>query len=266
MATQQLRISILMAILILSICISTSVQAIKPVPEKEPRRVGDEFAIAIENGDLQKIKALIKEGNKPDTPIEYGNHKTTPLIKASWDGQLEIAKYLVSADTDINFADTTGRTALLQAVFRDRMEIAKFLIDKGARVDVRDRFESTPIGTAAHKGNIDMLKLLIGAKADLASESDGNTPIMLAASGGHIETIEFLVKQGVSVNQTSKQTGRTAIFSAIHLERPDVVRALIRLKANVNVRSKLGETPLKEAMKSKNQNIIEMLRAAGAKD
>ncbi len=260
------RISTLMAILVLSICISTSIEAIKPPPEKEPRSAGDEFAIAIEKGDLDKIKELIKEGNKPDTPIDYGEHKTTPLIKASWDGQIEIVKYFISADADINFADTSGRTALLEAVNRNRIEIARFLIEKGAKVGIRDRFESTPIGTAAHSGNMNMLKLLIDAKADLASESHGNTPIMLAASGGHIEIIEFLVSQGVSVNQTSKRTGRTAIFSAIHLVKPEVIRALIRLKANINVRSKLGETPLNEAIKSKNQNIIEMLRAAGAKE
>jgi len=141
----------------------------------------------------------------------------------------------------------------------------KFLIKKGANVNVSDSFGSTPIGKAAARGNIQMVKLLIVAKADLASESHGNTPLMLAAGAGQIEMVEFFLKQGVPVNQISKLTGRTAIFSAIHSERSEMVRALIRLKADVNVRSKLEETPLKEAMNSKNTEIIEMLKAAGAK-
>ena len=51
--------------------------------------------MAIEEGDLDAVKALIEdEAAAVDTPIEYGEHSITPILKASWDGDLPIVQYL----------------------------------------------------------------------------------------------------------------------------------------------------------------------------
>jgi ankyrin repeat protein len=60
-------------------------------------------------------------------------------------------------------------------------------------------------------------------------------------------------------------SGQTALFSAIYAGNAEMVQAFIDLKANVNFRTKDGETPIKAAQKGDQTDIIELLKAAGGK-
>src|SRR5262245_3395004 len=86
---------------------------------------GDRFAVAIEKGDLDAVKALVEGGSKADTLIEYGEHKITPLMKACWDGEQEIAAYLLDQGANINAADDQGATPLSNAISREHVEIVQ---------------------------------------------------------------------------------------------------------------------------------------------
>jgi hypothetical protein len=98
------------------------------------------FAVAIESGDVEAIKALLAEGNKADTHIDYGENWITPLMKACWDGEKEIVEVLLAAGADVNAqAPGWGETALGQAVSRERVEIARLLIEKGAKLESRNK-------------------------------------------------------------------------------------------------------------------------------
>jgi len=88
---------------------------------------------------------------------------------------------------------------------------------------------------------------------------------MFAVSARKIDTARLLVNLGASVNQVSSLSGQTALFSAIYGANAEMVRALIDLKANVNFRTKDGDTPLKAAQKGDQTDLIEILKAAGAK-
>jgi ankyrin repeat protein len=80
------------------------------------RSVGDELAIAIEGGDLAKVKSLVEGGNPADTPIVYGENKQTPLFKAAGGGQTAIVKYLLSKGANVDADDFWGRSPLFAAV------------------------------------------------------------------------------------------------------------------------------------------------------
>src|SRR5687768_5384018 len=88
------------------------------------RPLGTRFAVAIEDGDLDAIKALIEEeGAKVDTPIEYTSSAITPLMKAAWDGDLPIVEYLISKGANVNARDTESKgTALMNAVRRSHTD------------------------------------------------------------------------------------------------------------------------------------------------
>jgi ankyrin repeat protein len=75
--------------------------------EREP---GTAFAIAIERHDVDAIKALLASGLSTETPIDYGEHKITPLLKAAWDGDEQIVATLLGAGAKVNAKATdTGK-------------------------------------------------------------------------------------------------------------------------------------------------------------
>jgi len=231
----------------------------------EGKDPGTEFAIAIESGNLDAVKALVEGGAKPDTLIEYGEHKITPLMKACWDGKQDIAEYLIGAGADVNASDDAGETPIFSAIKRERPELTQLLIDKGAKVNVKDSRQFTPLTVAAAAGADRIVEPLIKAGADVKAETYGLTPLMFAVAARKIDTVRLLISLGASINQASSMSGQTALFQAIYGANAEMVKVLIELKANVNFRTKDGETPLKAAQKGDQTDLIEILKAAGAK-
>src|SRR5213075_912136 len=91
------------------------------------------------------------------------------------------------------------------------------------------------------------------------------TPMMFAASAGNVDMIRFLVKRGAKVNHGVKEGAQTALLSAIYGAKPDAVQALVDLKADVNAKTKDGDTPLKVAMKGDQDDIVK-IQARGGKE
>lgn len=232
----------------------------------EERSVGTRFAVAIENGDLEAVRELIEGGAAVDTPIDYGEHAITPLLKAAWDGQAGIVEYLLAKGADVNAQATdTKETALMNAISHGNVAIVKALLAAKADVSLRNAFDFTPFTSAVAAGNQEIAALLLDAGAKVNDATSGLTPLAFAVSGGNVEMIRFLVTHGADVNHGAKAGGMTALVSAILAAQIDSVRTLIELKADVNATMKDGTTPLKLARKGDQEEIVALLVAAGAK-
>ena len=227
---------------------------------------GTKFAVAIEEHDNDAVKALLASGLSTETTIDYGEHKITPLIKAAWDGDEEIIKTLLAAGAKVNAKATdTGETALLNAVSTKRIALVEILLKAGADLTIKNRFDFNALNIAAAAGNQEMAALLLDHGANVETDTSTLTPLMFAASGGNVDMIRFLVKRGAKVNHGAKEGKQTALLSAIYGGHPDAVQALVELKADVNAKTKDGDTPLKVAMKGDQDDIVKILKAAGAK-
>ena len=95
----------------------------------------------------------------------------------------------------------------------------------------------------------------------------GLTPIMFAISGKKTEMVTALLDLGVDVNYASKSgnVGQTALYSAIQMGDAEMVKLLLAHKANPNAKTKAGETLLQQAQKGDQEDIVALLKAAGAK-
>jgi ankyrin repeat protein/DNA-directed RNA polymerase subunit RPC12/RpoP len=128
------------------------------------KRLYSKLMDAIESNDIDSLRRIIKKGvdvNYSKTP----GRTWTPLMFASYNGNLEAVKYLIAAGANINAqADNTydmisgepneiiegrGRTALMEAVHQGNTETVDFLLENNADPNPKDRFGNTALYIAA---------------------------------------------------------------------------------------------------------------------
>ena len=227
---------------------------------------GVKFAVAIEEGDVDEVRALLKSGLSTETVIDYGDHEITPLLKAAWEGKPAIVKVLLDAGAKIDArASDTRETPLMNAISSGNMEVLAMLLAAGADTAPKNAFDFNALTTAVAAGKMNVAAMLLDAGAKVDEGASGLTPLMFAASAGNVGMIRFLARRGADVNHGVKSGGQTALLSAIYGAHPEAVQALIELKADVNAKTKDGDTPLIAARKGDQEDIVKLLEAAGAK-
>lgn len=111
------------------------------------------------------------DGNSIDKRAEHGN---TPLMRASIEGNLVIAKVLLELGADVKIKNDDGNQALWLACFSENPELVSLLIDSGCDIDNANVNGVTPLMYTASSGKEKMVKLLIdaGANAHIKSPDD----------------------------------------------------------------------------------------------
>jgi ankyrin repeat protein len=250
--------------LLLALCLAS------PAWAQADESPGARFHRAIYDGDLEAVKALLASGLSPNTPIERLKLTTTPVVLASSRGDLGIVRVLVEAGADVNAKEhskvrNVDHTALSMASELD-VEIVRYLLGKGAKVDERVEFGGTVLMAAARKGDPELIDVLLAAGANPNAEDDnGFTPLSCAVESGKESPVRTLVAKGADVNHANAGWKMTPLHHAIRAGSVDMVRLLLELKANPNARTKAGETPLTLAQKGDQEEVLALLKAAGAR-
>jgi len=241
---------------------------------EETRSLSTQFAVAIESNDVDKIKSMLEANVPPDTLIEYGEHKITPLMKAAHEGAAEIIELLLEAGANVNAQATDSKeTALMNAATRGHVTVVRSLLEHKADVKPSNTYGSNALNNAVGVGHIEVAEMLLEHGADVEKgwemKAEGVThslsPLMSAVASGNVEMIRFLAKKGADLNSGAKSGPQTPLILAIYQGKIESVNALIELKANVNAKTKDGDTALKAAQKGDQEDVIAILKAAGAK-
>jgi ankyrin repeat protein len=169
---------------------------------------------------------------------------------------------LIKRGVDVNTVDKSGNTLLIQAIRRDIPELFDYLLKNRARVNTRNKNGETALSIAAYTGSLAYAKKLIDAGAEV--NFFGWPPLSYAAYNGHYEIAEYLLKRGAEVNATT-ENGSTALFFAARFGHIEVVNLLLKNKADPTVVNENGETAVDWALKGKNTDIEDVLRAAGGR-
>lgn len=232
------------------------------------RTLGDEFVSAIERGDILAVKALVEGGADPDTAIEYGENRITPLIKASERGKRDIVKYLLAKGAKVNAPSTDGDTALMAAVKSGFDDIVPLLIAAGADVKAKDARGNTAFSLAAFGAHLEIADVLLQKGADPnQADPNGITPLLGAASMGNEEVLRYLVGKGAKVNAVTQLEygGSTALTTAARVGQVATVKVLLELGADPRLKMKSGATALSNAIESGNEEVVALIKAALAK-
>ena len=91
---------------------------------------------AAEEGDLKKVKLLLQQGrsiNERDPKVKFG---WTPLMAAIYQGNTNVAHFLIASGAGLDITDNTGDTALTLAMMRgdEALPLVEDLIAHGANV------------------------------------------------------------------------------------------------------------------------------------
>ena len=191
----------------------------------------------------------------------------SPLFLAAQQGHALVCELLISLGADVNgAAEDDESTPIYVAAFNGHAEVIKLLLRHGAVVDSRRIDGSTPLSIAVRRGHADVVKVLIDNKADVnAPRNDGITPLYIAVWRGSVELTELLLRDGkADPNAAPIGDGATALYVATYGMHLDVVKVLLKYKANVNAQNVDGATAAYIAGFHGDTKILELLHESGA--
>lgn len=140
----------------------------------------------------------------------------SPLMYASWDGDLEKASALINNGADVNLAEKSGSTPLHLAVIQGHFDLVKKLIESGANASLNK------------------------------NSNDNKSPLYLAAENGYIDIFSYLIDIGseLDIEQSDKMNDYTMLHAAVHRGKFDMVKHLLDLGFDPNSRNLDGQTPI----------------------
>ncbi len=221
---------------------------------------------AVKDGDTARLQELIAAGEDLEAQDKFVG---TALHWAALTGNADAARILIEAGADLNtHARGDGTTALHVAAQRGSVEVAAVLIEAGAETVARDTAGGTPLHQAVGNDRVGMAALLLDAGADIsARHQNGLTPLHVAARTNAWGTIELLARSGVDIDEKVSD-GQTSLLLAARETDAGTVRTLLELGADVNgapdVDPVFPSTPLEDAIARGLEEIVDILRAAGA--
>lgn len=160
-------------------------------------------------------------------------------------------------------------TPLSLACKKSSKEIVRCLVDAGVNVNEKDGSFCAPIISAFENEDYkDIVIMLKDAGADISAENDDyRTPLKCALNkyitgdkDNAMELMKVLLENGAYIDPISEM-GETPLMEACRMDDKELVRLFIKYGANVNFQNKDTMTPLKLSMSSE---VAEMLKAKGA--
>ncbi len=196
--------------------------------------------IALDNEPVLMI------GQNPYYSFERAFVEASDIASMPSNDVLKLVKFLSKLhDTDPNFSDSNGVTALHCACRNGNIQVVDYLLSQGAEPDIRSNDGYTPLMAVSFEGSLDIVKLLVNKcpSAVNTADSTGSTPLKIASYKNHTEIVKYLLSNGARPN-IPNYDGNTAILTAAHYGNSEVVRILLEAGADLNTTNRNDGSPL----------------------
>ena len=217
-----------------------------------------------QNGSAAVVRVLLEAGADPDGELLSGE---TPAMMAARAGSADVVAQLAAAGADLDRQGSRGQTALMWAAAQGHADVVEALLEGGADLSVRSDVWTQVMAVPPHSrpeynreiphgGNTALLfavragdapsaRVLVAAGADVDdADAWGVSATTLAAHGGHVELVEFLLERGADPN--AAEAGFAAVHEAVMRNDLRMATALLAHGADPNQRL-LTWTPTRRA-------------------
>lgn len=146
---------------------------------------------AADSGDKSEVIRLLKKGANPDSKGDFG---VTPLMRAAFRGNVEIAELLIKSGAYVNASDIGGDTPLHMAARGGNSKMVKLLLHYDAHIDAPDNQKWTPLMRAIMSKSENVTEVLVDRGADLnVTNNVGNSALVQAAISGKPSIVKILL-------------------------------------------------------------------------
>lgn len=154
----------------------------------------------------------------------------------------------------------SGYTPLHSAVMGNALETTKILIDQQCKVT------DTVLHCAVQANSVECVKYLLHIGIDPNTlDTNGNTPLHIAADKGYTECLKLLLaKSNKTINLNSKSKQSTALHMAAENGYTECVQILLHAGSSHSVVNDKNQTPLHLAAKAQCAESVEILLELGA--
>lgn len=194
-------------------------------------------------------------------PIKPNSRKQTPLHLACQLGNLNILTQLVQGLKDgetVNIRNEEGETPLHIAVVCGNSSVVNYILEMGANPLIKDNKDQKPIDLAAANGHLDVFQVLYQC-SDLSTNEELVTQ---SCSMGQLLVVRFLLIKTKDTNFLIKDVSPLSV--AAEKGYTEIVRLLLRRKADPNFVNKDNRAPLHGAVSRGHRDVAIILLDAGA--
>ncbi len=146
---------------------------------------------SIRKGDLDAVKMALT--NNPDLLEKPDQRGFSPLIMATYSGQIEIAEFIINTGVDVNAKDSAGNTALMGVCFKGSIEMVELLLTQNVDINLQNSKGATALiyATMFDQQEITLKLIELGANKTIKDES-GQTAYTHAQLKGNRTLMDLL--------------------------------------------------------------------------
>ena len=185
------------------------------------------------------------------------------LFSAAATGKLDDVTRLIQSGAEVNDKDEYDITSLHYAARYEHTAVVKCLTTNGANLKSRDKWGRTPLQVAESRGDRATVDALKEAEVLNTADELGYTPLHYAAESGKPDIVKVLIKVGADVDAKDKD-GDTPLHITAFNGYTAIAKALLEAGAEVNAKNNYGRTPLHVAAQLGRLETVEALLEAGA--
>ncbi|KAL4786881.1 ankyrin repeat-containing domain protein [Aspergillus varians] len=206
---------------------------------------GTALTLAARQGATDAVKLLLAH---PSIEINHSDASgTTALNHAAQGGYYGLVEVLLDkgADTEVRQKGSDG-TAIMRAIDDGKTSIVQLLINRGANVHHTDVFDRGTLQSAAVNRRADIIRILLAHDPTLdvnRRDAHGETTMHDIARMGDIETADLLLEHGG--DPTIKDNyGRTPIRIAHESHHPAILEIFRAARARQKAEGRVSKAPL----------------------